>query len=455
MKNRKTSPAFNFPLKDNYILIDIETTGLRPLKDRICEISLSVIRDGLIHKEWHSLIHTEESDGGATPTFKEVAVKLHKILKNNIIVAHNAGFIYGFLKNELDRCGIKLNEKLLCSMSLSRYLFPESKEHTLKAINDRLFLESKKENRLSLLLNFFNKLEDILTPEDLRNTMTRLIQVSHTALDMDHKDNIPTAPGVYQCYDESGALIYVGKSDCLKKSLDSHFQNDKHSHKEIQISKQIKRIDWLETSGELGTSLLASQVINQCKPLFNRLVEKKKNLFTILLVQNGSYLALKLVKLSDIPSEELPNTYGIFKTKKDINNLITFFINESNLCYHVNNFIKQSGVCFRFGVNKCKGACNNLESPHTYNQRIKRIMKTFIRNKWPFKSKIAIKETCEKTKNTHFHLIDNWMYLGTASSIKKLTTPASSLQQVNVDNFNLLRSFLDKKDSRDQIIELE
>jgi DNA polymerase III epsilon subunit-like protein len=134
MKPIEKSSAFTFPLQEELVLIDIETTGLRPDKDRIIEINLATIKNGAIHKKWHSLINPQKKNLpaarkkalAAAPTFQEIAAKLHKLLKNKILVAHNAFFIYEFLKHEMLRSHTALDEKILCSISLSRFLFPES-----------------------------------------------------------------------------------------------------------------------------------------------------------------------------------------------------------------------------------------------------------------------------------------------------------------------------------------
>ena len=456
MKNQKQRVPTS-PLKGDFILIDIETSGLRPDKDRIVEIDLVVIKKGVIQTKWHSAINPKEKRNPSTktpPLFADIAVKLHKLLKNKMMMAHNANFVYGFLKAEMLRCDIILEEKTLCSISLSRFLFPESKQHHLKAINARLSLDVKEEKPLPLLLNFFNKLDEIITPEDLQNKMKELTQSSQSVLNVDHKGSIPPTPGIYQCYDKNNVVIYVGKSTSLCESVSSHFQLNQNAHKELPIAKQIKKIDWVKTYGELGTFLLATKYIKNHKPLFNRLVEKNKNLYTIQLTNNGEYLALKVVSLSDLLSQDFPTTLGIFKNEKDAINLLRFFINESNLCHQVNTLGKPKKNCFRFKINKCNGACNKLESPEEYNARVQKIINTFAKNTWPFKNKIAIKETCGITNDSHFHIIHNWVYIETLKSLEKVSSLGSSNTEMDVSIYNYLNKFLNKEENYQYVIEI-
>jgi DNA polymerase-3 subunit epsilon len=463
MKFKEKFPDFVLSQKGDYLLIDVRTTGLRPDKDRIAEIGLVMIKNGVIHTEWHSHINIKKSSVKSAsaakkkiaPTFSEIAAKLHQLLKNKIIVAHNACFIYEFLKHEMLRSDIVLDEKILCSISLSRLLFPEAKEHHLEAINSRLSLDLIDKSPLSLLLSFFSELKKLITSKDLKNAVKMLTQTSSLNLTVDHKTNIPTGPGIYRFYDENNCLIYIGKSASLGESIYSYFQLNHDSHKKIKLAKQIKKIDWITTFGELGTSLLASQYINKYKPLFNRLVEKNKTLFTIQLTHNGDYLAFKIIKLSDISTAEFPDTFGIFKNKKDATNLINFFINQSNLCYHINNFEKSKALCFRVNVNKCNGACNKLESPEEYNHRVKKIMKTFPKNLWPFTEKIAIKETCAKTNDANYHIIHNWTYIKTVKSLQDLNYSAIENSPMNENIYGIIKNFLHKEENHQYIIEIQ
>jgi DNA polymerase-3 subunit epsilon len=463
MKLTDKSSAFTFPLQEEFVLMDIETTGVRPDKDRIIEINLAVIKNGVIQKQWHSLINPQKNNLplarkkalAAAPVFQEIAAKLHKLLKNKMLVAHNAFFIYEFLKHEMLRSHTALDEKILCSISLSRFLFPESKQHHLEAINERLLVDYKDMSRLQLLINFFSQLEKMITPTDLQQTIKRLTQACNSAFVVEHKDGIPAAPGIYRFYDENNCLIYIGKSTSLSETIASHFQLNHHAHKEIQIAKQIKKIDWIKTSGELGNTLLASTHINRHKPLFNRLIEKMKTVFTIRLQNNGDYLALQIVKLSEITAREFATTFGIFKQKADAEKLLNFFINQSDLCHHINNFTKTKGACFRVKVKKCNGACNQLEPAKIYNSRIKKIIKTFPQNQWPFPHKIAIRETCEKTNDTHFHIIDNWTYIDTVKSLDKLNDSTFEPGKMDENIYKVLKNFFHKEENQQFIINIK
>ena len=65
-------------------------------------------------------------------------------------------------------------------------------------------------------------------------------------------DELPDTPGVYLFYGENELPLYVGKAKDLRKRVLSHFSADHSSAKEMALSQQVKRIDWIETAGEIG-----------------------------------------------------------------------------------------------------------------------------------------------------------------------------------------------------------
>lgn len=459
MKSHKITPAY--PLQESFALIDIKTSGLRPNKDRITEIDVVVIQKGSIQTKWHSAISakqntTASSKNRSNPIFADLAAKLHSLLKDNIIVAHQVEFVYAFLKAELSRSNIILHEKILCSISLSRFLFPESKVHDLNAINSRLVDGNEDEKRITLLLTFMSNLERLITPDALQNKLKELVYYPENPFNLDHKGVIPNCPGIFRCYNQNNTIIYIGKSLCLSQSLSSLLQLSQNFQRELQIYKQIKRIDWTQTYGELGVDLLAAKLIKEHKPIFNRLVEKNSELFTIQKSYNGHYLTLQVVRLSSLTALEFTHTYGMFKTENDASNLLKFFISESNLCYKVNvqEKIKNKHSCFRFKINKCKGACKELESPDDYNARVDRVLKTFTQNTWPFKKPIAIKEICKKTGRFNYHVITNWIYLNTINSLEDATHDNTENVHVDVGIHKYVSNYLNNKNKRESIIEL-
>src|ERR1043165_5911157 len=131
--------------------VDLETTGTTSTGDRITEIGIVRVADGEFVDEWSTLVNPERSIPeeiriltGITnemvrdaPTFGEVRREVFERLDGHVFVAHNARFDYGFLKNEFRRLDVKFTADVLCTVRLSRRLFPEAVGHSLDALIER------------------------------------------------------------------------------------------------------------------------------------------------------------------------------------------------------------------------------------------------------------------------------------------------------------------------------
>ena len=118
--------------------VDLETTGATATSDRITEIGIvEVDADGTV-REWQQLVNPgtrippfiEQLTGisnemvADAPTFESVAAETLRRLEGRLFIAHNARFDYGFLKNEFKRLGIAFRAPVLCTVKLSRTLYP-------------------------------------------------------------------------------------------------------------------------------------------------------------------------------------------------------------------------------------------------------------------------------------------------------------------------------------------
>lgn len=124
-----------------YAVLDVETTGYSPAREKVVEIAVvHVDPTGRIGQTWSSLIHPGRGtipaattavhgitieDVRHAPRFEHIAAELVEQLDGRVIVAHNAAFDLGFLRQELARAGIAMPEVTsLCTMEASRDHLP-------------------------------------------------------------------------------------------------------------------------------------------------------------------------------------------------------------------------------------------------------------------------------------------------------------------------------------------
>lgn len=148
-------------LDDEFVVVDIETTGLNPKTDRITEIAAYKINNGEITDTFKSLVNPEMEilEGiveltGITNEMVKDADKVDKVLKsfiefcgNAIIVAHNAEFDLSFIKHNLSLIGIEYKPIIIDTLSLTRGLFPDLKRFRLNDACEALGVELKNHHR--------------------------------------------------------------------------------------------------------------------------------------------------------------------------------------------------------------------------------------------------------------------------------------------------------------------
>ncbi len=170
------------------------------------------------------------------PTFESIAESLAERLQGRLFVAHNARFDYGFLKNAFRRAGITFRADVLCTVRLSRALFPSVERHGPGRADRPLRPDAQgavtarwrtpncsgSSGRSCMVSYSVDLVESAV--KSLVKQASLPAGLSETAL-----DEVPDRPGVYLFYGDEDALLYVGKSTCLRQRIKSHFSGD-HRH---------------------------------------------------------------------------------------------------------------------------------------------------------------------------------------------------------------------------------
>jgi DNA polymerase-3 subunit epsilon len=136
---------YRFDPEQDYVVVDIETTGSWSNGDRITEIGAVKVRNHQVVDEWHSLLNPQRSIPakivqltGITnemvrdaPLFAEVADSFMQFMADGIFVAHNVSFDYGFLSYEFERIGRRFRFPKLCTCAGMRRRYPGHRSYGL------------------------------------------------------------------------------------------------------------------------------------------------------------------------------------------------------------------------------------------------------------------------------------------------------------------------------------
>ncbi|HEC74384.1 MAG TPA: exonuclease [Methylophaga aminisulfidivorans] len=452
------------------ILLDCETTGGRAGRDKITEIALIEVTDGIVTNRWQSLINPginvppwitsitgiDNSMLEHAPSFTDIAESLHDTLSGKVLVAHNARFDYSFLKQEFKRAGYDYSAKTLCSVKLSRRLFPQYKGHSLDKIIERFSIPTTGRHRAmadtEVILAFFAIVKQHIPEETIASVINGLLKrpslPSH--LDPSLIDNLPSTPGVYQFYDEAGVMLYIGKSINIKDRVLSHFSSDHSHHKELDISQQLHHIEWIETASDFGAQLLENEQIKQYSPRYNRRQTKTKKLFQLSKITNKEGYAELDVIVADMQNPQaITARYGLFRSKKQAQTKLLELINEHHLCQRLCAIEKKkTGPCFAHQLKKCRGACCQKEPSISYNLRVELALSRIKNQQWPWQGPILIEENASghQWDKAQYHLVDQWCYLGKVRDEDDCVSVIEAHEQrpafFDLDSYKILIRFL-------------
>jgi DNA polymerase-3 subunit epsilon len=439
--------------------VDIETTGSHFERDRITEVGIKSLIDGQVDV-WESLINPQafipqniQSLTGIRPEmvsqqppFAELATEIARELEGKIFVAHNARFDYGFLKASFKRVGIDFKPKVLCTVKLSRLLFPQQARHNLDTIISAHGLQISSRHRAlgdaDLLLQFWQVCEAKLGREALKAAVNQLIGDASLPPNIDKAlvDSIPEKPGCYIFYGENKVPLYIGKSISLRSRVMGHFQGALTLRKEMKLSLQIRDIDWIETSGELGALILESRLIKERMPTMNIKLRRSKDLCAWKLeLDDSGVLTPHLVGHRELDLGVQDNLYGLFYSKREAHSYLKAIAKKYRLCEALLGLEKriEGKACFGYQVKQCGGACICSSPIDLHNLQLKTVLDLFKVQVWPYPGPIAIKEA------GHLHVINQWRYLGTAINEAELYELADSREgEFDLDVYKILKKAL-------------
>jgi DNA polymerase-3 subunit alpha (Gram-positive type) len=153
--------GFELDKKDRFVVFDIETTGLDPIRDSITEIGAIMVENGNIADRFHSLINpgvpipeeiveltgiTDEMVKDC-PTADRVIPAFLEFARDAVLVAHNASFDMGFIQQSAASMGMTVKNKVLDTLAITRRLFPRLKTHKLSAVAQHLKIDMERAHR--------------------------------------------------------------------------------------------------------------------------------------------------------------------------------------------------------------------------------------------------------------------------------------------------------------------
>lgn len=412
-----------------FAIVDTETTGLRAATGRIIDIAVIRMEDGVVTETFQSLINPGMSVSAfsyeltgisqeqllSAPTFEEIAGALLPLFEGAVFVAHNAAFDYNFLKSEFRRIGVAFERPTLCTVQLSRLLYPQSRSHDLDSVMNRHGLSCDIRHRafpdadvVRQFLQLHMKEKTAVYEEAVQKLLYGT--ASTPLLERTILKELPDTAGVYFFYGQDRELLYVGKSKHVRTRVRSHF-SDKTTKKEIALCEQTASVECRTTHGELSALLLEASLIKTELPHYNRMARHRSELVTLVETTNEyGYKGGTLGRTQHINPNT--NVLAVFRSLAQAKSVLRDISREHKLCDVLLGIEKSAGACFGTQIGSCLGVCRQKESVETYNKRFGEAFKSRRIRTWPYDGIIAVEEKGNDADTGTIFFIDNWCLRG-------------------------------------------
>jgi DNA polymerase-3 subunit epsilon len=281
-----------------YVVVDLETTGLRPGQSGICEIGAVRLRGFEVETEFETLVdpglpiaagasavtglRNEQLRGAPRPG--EAVESFLAFAGDAVLVAHNARFDLAFLDRETERLtGSRIGSPVVDTVRLARRLLAgrvagfglgqlawflgTSEQPCHRALPD-----ARATAELLLALIGLAQERGARTVADLTalaaTRTRRLLDKRHLAF------GAPTRPGVYLFLGCNDQVLYVGRARDLRARLRSYFHSDRQRPAVEAAVAAAERIEWRVTGSELEAALEELRLIRELRPPGNARVSR-------------------------------------------------------------------------------------------------------------------------------------------------------------------------------------
>jgi DNA polymerase-3 subunit epsilon len=379
-----------------YAIVDIETTGGYAANNAITEVAI-VLHDGNREvKRYETLVRpnipipryvqaltgiNDEMVADA-PSFEEIAPTVYEWLKDAVFIAHNVNFDYSFLHSQLKECGFSLDSRKLCTVRLSRKVFPGAPSYSLGKICQFLDIPIPNRHRAGgdayATVLLFERILQAGGLEVIRGMLKGRNKEQYLPVNLpaEQLDRLPQTPGVYYFHDQKGKVIYVGKAKNLRHRVSSHFSNNKTGRQKQEFLRNIYSISHEPTGTELMAFLLECVEIKRLWPAYNRSLKRFEPSYGLYTYDDRSgYSRLILEKRK----KQLQPVYT-FSMLQEGQNLLRKLIRQFGLCPRLCFVQKGEQACDGIQEGYCKGACEHNEPPESYNQRVEEAIGALLKS---------------------------------------------------------------------------
>jgi excinuclease ABC subunit C len=186
---------------------------------------------------------------------------------------------------------------------------------------------------------------------------------------------LPSTPGVYTYYDNTGKIIYIGKAKNLKRRVLSYFNRTHDSVKTNMLVRAIADMSYIVVPTEADALNLENSMIKEHQPRYNVLLKDDKS-YPWIVVTNEHFPRVFMTRQHIKDGSKYYGPYTNTAVAKTVLNLISelYPLRTCRLQITPDYIAKGKGhLCLNYHIKKCKGCCTGLISVDEYRVYIDRI----------------------------------------------------------------------------------
>jgi len=188
--------------------------------------------------------------------------------------------------------------------------------------------------------------------------------------------SLPHQPGIYQFFDKSGQVIYIGKAKNLKKRVSSYFGKKKFESYKIKVLvNKISNIEYTIVNNEPDALLLENNLVKKLQPRYNIMLKDDKT-FPWICIKNETF---PRVFSTRTVIQDGSQYFGPFTSAYAVKILLTLIrqlyqLRTCNFSLTEDNISRgKIKVCLEYHIGNCKGPCEQLQQKAEYDENIKQI----------------------------------------------------------------------------------
>ena len=187
--------------------------------------------------------------------------------------------------------------------------------------------------------------------------------------------NLPSTPGIYQYFDKSGKIIYIGKAKNLKKRVASYFNKNQNTAKTRILVSKITDIKHIIVDTETDALLLENSLIKKYQPRYNVLLKDDKT-YPWIRIRNERFPRVDYTRTMEKDGSLYFGPYTSVYMVKTLISMIKKLFPLRTCNYNLsdeNIKNKKLKECLDYHIGICKAPCIGLQNETDYNKSIEQI----------------------------------------------------------------------------------